>query len=267
MSGLISIRGVTKTFGTEANGVPALAPVDLDIDQGEFISIVGPSGCGKSTLLNLVAGLFMPTRGEIFIDGKKVEGVPENIGMVFQQYSKTLLPWRSVYENIGLGLELKGMAEKERRRIVEKYVEFMGLSGFEKKKPYELSGGMQQRVALARTLSYRPSILLMDEPYASVDAQTREVLQEDILRIRERERQTVLLVTHDIREAIYLGDRVVVMSARPGRIKGIFDVNFLNSRRGPGVKSAAEFTSLSEKVWGLIKDEVLVSLRDRPTEG
>lgn len=267
MSGLISIREVTKTFGTESNGIPALAPVNLEIGQGEFISIVGPSGCGKSTLLNLVAGLFMPTRGEIFIEGKKVGGVPENIGMVFQQYSKTLLPWRSVYENIGLGLELKRVPEKERRPIVEKYIEFMGLSGFENKKPYELSGGMQQRVALARTLSYRPSILLMDEPYASVDAQTREVLQEDILRIREREKQTVLFVTHDIREAIYLGDRVVVMSARPGRIKGIFDVAFLDSRRDPGVKSGAEFNSLAEKVWSLIKDEVLVSLRDRATEG
>ncbi len=266
MSGFISIREVTKTFGTEAQGVPALAPVNLEIGQGEFISIVGPSGCGKSTLLNLVAGLFMPTRGEIFIDGKKVEGVPENIGMVFQQYSKTLLPWRSVYENIALGLELRGVAEKERRRVVEKYVEFMGLSGFEKKKPYELSGGMQQRVALARTLSYRPSILLMDEPYASVDAQTREVLQEDILRIRERERQTILFVTHDIREAIYLGDRIVVMSARPGRIKGIFAVDFVNARRDPGIKSTAEFNCLAEKVWRLIKDEVLVSLKDQASD-
>lgn len=263
MTGLISIREVTKTFGAEADGVPALASVSLEIEQGEFISLVGPSGCGKSTLLNLVAGLLSPSSGEIFIKGKKVDGVPDNIGMVFQQYSKTLLPWRSVYENIGLGLELKGMPKKERRQIVGKYVDFMGLSGFENKKPYELSGGMQQRVALARTLSYRPGILLMDEPFASVDAQTREVLQEDVLRIREREKQTVLFVTHDIREAIYLGDRVVVMSARPGRVKGLFHVDFFKARRDPSLKGSAEFNGLSEKVWGLIKDEVLDSLRGR----
>lgn len=263
MTGLISIREVTKTFGAEADGVPALASVSLEIEQGEFISLVGPSGCGKSTLLNLVAGLLSPSSGEIFIKGKKVDGVPDNIGMVFQQYSKTLLPWRSVYENIGLGLELKGMPKKERRQIVGKYVDFMGLSGFENKKPYELSGGMQQRVALARTLSYRPGILLMDEPFASVDAQTREVLQEDVLRIREREKQTVLFVTHDIREAIYLGDRVVVMSARPGRVKGLFHVDFFKGRRDPSLKGSAEFNGLSEKVWGLIKDEVLDSLRGR----
>jgi len=261
LGGLISIREVTKTFGAKTEGLLALRAVSLEIAQGELISLVGPSGCGKSTLLNLVAGLLTPTSGEILIEGKRVSGVPENIGMVFQQYSKTLLPWRTVYENIGLGLELKGMRGKERRPIVEDYIDFMGLSGFERKKPYELSGGMQQRVALARTLSYKPSILLMDEPFASVDAQTREVLQEDILRIREKERQTVLFVTHDIREAIYLGDRAVVMSARPGRIKGVFDVNIRRGRRDPAVKATAEFNSLAEQVWGLIKDEVLDSLR------
>lgn len=260
MGGFISIHEVTKTFGSEQNGILAISPVSLEIRQREFISIVGPSGCGKSTLLNLVAGLLFPTSGEILIDGRKVTRVPDNIGMVFQQYSKTLLPWRSVYDNIGLGLELKAVPRSERKRIVEQYVDFMGLSGFEDRKPYELSGGMQQRVALARTLAYRPSILLMDEPFASVDAQTREVLQDDILRIEEREGQTVMFVTHDIREAVYLGDRVVVMSARPGRIKGIFDVGIPKSKRDHSLKGSAEFNRLSEKVWGLIKDEVLVSL-------
>ncbi len=251
----IVIENVTKTFAATGREVRALGPVSLHVQPREFLTIVGPSGCGKSTLINLVAGLFPVTSGTIRIDGAPVAGVPKDIGYVFQQYTRTLLPWRTVYRNAELGLEIRGVPFHARRAPVLRALEMMGLVETAEQRPYELSGGMQQRLVIARTLAYNPRVLLMDEPFGALDAQTRELLQDDLLRIAAAERKTTIFITHDIREALYLGDRVVVMSARPGRILEIVQPGFPQPRR-PEVKLDLEFTRLAAAIWGLLRPEV-----------
>lgn len=214
MSYKLDICNVTKTFNSEEGEIKALKDVNLRVNCCEFLCIIGPSGCGKTTLLRLIAGLDYPSSGEIILGGARVSGPSPDRGMVFQEFS--LFPWRTVLKNVEFGLEVRGV--QDRRKIAEQYLELVGLQGFENCYPHELSGGMKQRVAIARALATNPSILLMDEPFGSVDAQTRNLLQEELLEIWRRTEKTILFVTHSVDEAVYLADRVAVMSARPGRI-------------------------------------------------
>ena len=214
MNHKLELRNVTKTFKTEEGELTALENINLAIKPSEFLCIIGPSGCGKSTLLRLIAGLDDPSSGEILLDGKELRGPSQDRGMVFQEYS--LFPWRTVLKNVTFGLEIQGIDKQEQYKIAEEYIELVGLKGFEKRYPYELSGGMKQRVAIARALATEPAILLMDEPFGSVDAQTRNILQEELLDIWKRAKKTILFVTHSVDEAVYLADRVAVVSSRPG---------------------------------------------------
>jgi NitT/TauT family transport system ATP-binding protein len=214
MNHKLELQHITKTFSTEEGEMTALEGINLEVKPAEFLCIIGPSGCGKTTLLRMVAGLDLPTSGKIILDGKEVKCASPDRGMVFQEFS--LFPWRTVLKNVEFGLEIEGRKENEMREIAEKYIALVGLEGFENHYPYELSGGMKQRVAIARALATEPSILLMDEPFGSVDAQTRNLLQEELLEIWKRTKKTVLFVTHSVDEAVYLADRVAVMSARPG---------------------------------------------------
>ncbi|WP_243767191.1 ABC transporter ATP-binding protein [Paenibacillus agricola] len=202
--------------------IETLSDINLTIRDGEFVSILGPSGCGKSTLLEILAGLQLPTSGEVLLGGRPQKGPSKELGVVFQDPS--LYPWRTVQQNIELGLEIRGVTKAERREAALKYIELVGLSGFERKYPHQLSGGMRQRAGLARALTNHPEVLLMDEPFGAVDHLTRLQLQDDLLGIWEAEKKTVVFVTHDVSEAVYLGDRVVLLSPRPGRVQAEFHV-------------------------------------------
>jgi NitT/TauT family transport system ATP-binding protein len=200
----------------------AIASLDLDVYEGELLCILGPSGCGKSTLLYLIAGLTQPTAGQIVVDGKRVMGPGADRGMVFQEYA--LLPWRNIRDNIGLGLKLRKASRDVREATVRRFVDLVGLAGFEDKFPHELSGGMRQRVAVARTLAADPEVVLMDEPFAAVDAQTRMTLQDELVRVWATTRKTIVFVTHSVEEAAFLADRVAVLTSRPGRVKEIVPI-------------------------------------------
>ena len=239
------IRGQKTTF-------TAIEGITIDLAAGEFLVLVGPSGCGKSTLLDLLGGLSSPTTGEILLDGVPVTGPGLDRGIVFQQYA--LLPWRTARKNIEFGLEAKGLRAAERRERAEHYLELVGLQAFADRYPHELSGGMKQRVAIARSLAFDPEVLLMDEPFAALDAQTRESLQDELLRIWEATGKTILFITHGIDEAIYLGQRVAVLTSRPGRIKKVVDVAI--DRSAQDVRSDAGFRALRHHVWSLLHDEV-----------
>ena len=226
----LKIDQVSRIFPARPGGVPtrALEPTDLNVGKNDFVTILGPSGCGKSTLLRIVAGLDHPTTGRVVLDGREVTGPGADRGMVFQSY--TLFPWLTVRENIAFGLRERGISEAERGRVADAYIHRVGLSGFENHWPKQLSGGMQQRTAIARALANDPKILLLDEPFGALDNQTRVLMQEMLLGIWERDQKTVLFVTHDIEEAIFLGGRVIVMSARPGRIKAEIAVDLPHPR-------------------------------------
>ena len=252
----LRIERVARTFPSRQGGPPtrALEPIDLTIADNDFITILGPSGCGKSTLLRIVAGLDQATAGQVLLDGVAVAGPGADRGVVFQSY--TLFPWLTVRENIAFGLRERGIAEAERGRIAGSYIERVGLAGFENHWPKQLSGGMQQRTAIARALANDPKILLLDEPFGALDNQTRALMQEMLLGIWERDRKTVLFVTHDIEEAIFLGSRVVVMSARPGRIKADIRID-LPHPRTYNIKTAPEFVQLKERLVEEIRAEAL----------
>lgn len=229
----------------------AIKQLDLTVKKGEFLAIVGPSGCGKSTFLDMIAGLAKPSSGEIFIDNKLITGPALDRGIVLQGYA--LFPWRTVRKNVEFGLEVKKVPQKQRAEISQKYIELVGLHNFEDRYPHELSGGMKQRVAIARALAYDPEVLLMDEPFAAVDAQTREVLQEELLRIWEKTKKTIVFVTHGIDEAVFLADRVAVMSTNPGTIKEIVSINLPRPR--DGIRSSADFGWVRHKIWELLQNE------------
>ncbi len=216
--GRLILKGVSRKF----DGYLAVFDVNLEVADGEFVCLLGPSGCGKTTLLRMAAGLDSPTEGELFLDNRKIEGVNKECGFVFQEY--VLFPWRTVKGNIEFGPEVKGMQKEERERISNHYIELVGLKGFENHYPHELSGGMKQRVGIARAYANSPKLLLMDEPFGALDAQTRNLMQGELLRIWQEEHISALFVTHSVDEAVYLADRVVVLSARPGTVKEIFDV-------------------------------------------
>jgi ABC-type nitrate/sulfonate/bicarbonate transport system ATPase subunit len=253
----LSIRQVTRVFPpANAGGAAtrALEPTDLDVAHNDFVTILGPSGCGKSTLLRIVAGLDRPTAGAVLLDGAAVTGPGADRGMVFQSY--TLFPWLTVEQNIGFGLREKGMSSVAAREIVAGYISKVGLEGFEHHWPKQLSGGMQQRTAIARALANEPKILLLDEPFGALDNQTRSLMQELLLGIWERERKTILFVTHDIEEAIFMGSRVVVMTARPGRIKSEIAVD-LPHPRPYTLKTTPAFVALKQRLVDEIRSEAL----------
>ena len=233
----------------------ALHGFDIEVQEGEFLSIVGPSGCGKSTFLNVLLGLLKADSGDLTLDGRRISGPGTDRAMVFQEFG--LLPWRTVRSNIELGLELKGVAVETRRDISERFIDMVGLAGFDGHYPHELSGGMKQRVGLARALATDPDVLLMDEPFAALDAQTRDIMQVELLRIWQEARKTVLFVTHQIDEAIYLSDRVVVMTKRPGRAKRIFAID-LPRPRDYEMRVTPEFNELKLEIWNALKDEITV---------
>lgn len=237
--------------------ITALDRVSLEVSDKEFAVIVGPSGCGKSSLLLLVAGLHQPTGGRMLLEGKPIEEPGRDRGMVFQSY--TLFPWLTVRDNVAFGLRLRSVPPAERRRIVERYLAEVGLEGFADAYPRQLSGGMMQRVALARAMANDPQILLMDEPFGALDSQTRTVMQQLLLRVWEHEHKTVLFVTHDIDEALLLGDRLYVMTARPGRIKERLDVR-LPRPRPVEITMSQEFLSLKQRVLALLQEEVAKSI-------
>ncbi|MET8430307.1 ABC transporter ATP-binding protein [Nocardia sp. NPDC004860] len=251
----LALTGVSKEFAVrgEQESFTALADISVDVRDGEFLVLVGPSGSGKSTLLDLLGGLGKPTSGQILLDGAPVTGPGLDRGIVFQQYA--LLPWRTARANIEFGLEAKGIRRRERREIAEHYLELVGLAGFGNRYPHELSGGMKQRVAIARSLAFDPEVLLMDEPFAALDAQTRESLQDELLRIWRATGKTVLFITHGIDEAVYLGQRVAVLTSRPGRIKAVVDID-LDRAGDPDIRSSERFRELRHHVWSLLHDEV-----------
>ena len=251
----LQIDSLTKRYYVERDGrqVLALSDVSLSVADGEFVAIVGPSGCGKTTLLNIVAGLLSYDRGTVAIDGRRIAGPGVDRAVVFQHAS--LLPWRTIAGNIRYGMELqKRFDAAAMRERVDRFIEMVGLAGFEKHYPSELSGGMQQRVNLARALASDPGVLLMDEPFAALDAQTREYMQSELLKIWAQARKTVLFITHQINEAVYLADRVAVMSPRPGTVKGIFQIPF-DRPRPLSVKRDATFLKIEDAIWQLVEEK------------
>ncbi len=250
----VMVESLCMEFTPLAGGVlRALDGINLNIEANEFVTVVGPSGCGKSTLLYLIGGFLKPSQGVIRIDGKVVSGPNPSVGIVFQRYS--LFPWLSVEKNITFGLEEKKIEQKRRWEIARHYLRLVHLEGFENKYPRELSGGMQQRVAIAQTLACDPEVILMDEPFGALDAQTRKLMQTELLNIWEKEKKTIIFVTHDVEEAIYLGTRVVVMTARPGKIKSV-DETSLEKGDYEECSCTPEFIDLRGKIWMSVKEEV-----------
>jgi NitT/TauT family transport system ATP-binding protein len=249
----LDARGVAMRYGEGAAAVTAFERIDLAIEPHEFVTIVGPSGCGKSTLLYLIGGFLVPTAGEILFHGAPIRGPGPERGIVFQRYS--LFPWLTVAGNIGFGLEEQGVPRAERDRLIREHLKLVHLEGLESRYPRELSGGMQQRVAIAQTLACQPEVLLMDEPFGALDAQTRRILQDELRRIWRRDTKTVLFVTHDVEEAVALGTRIVVMAARPGRIKEIITRGF-DVDEGDEFEADPAFVALKLHVWRSVKEEV-----------
>ena len=257
----IRFEQVRKEFAVRGeNGGPsrrftALDDITLDVKSGEFLALVGPSGCGKSTLLDLLGGLEAPTSGRILLDGRPIEGPARDRGIVFQQYA--LFPWRTAVQNVEFGLDIAGLKSKARREKALHYLDLVGLSAFANRYPHELSGGMKQRVAIARSLAYDPEVLMMDEPFAALDAQTRETLQGELLRIWRRTGKTIVFITHGIDEAVVLGQRVAIMTSRPGRIKQVIEVPEVLRSETEDVRSLPAFGAVRHEVWTLLRDEVL----------
>ncbi|MDD2614999.1 MAG: ABC transporter ATP-binding protein [Methanosarcina sp.] len=248
--GRVSIKNVSRIFKKEdKSSTEALKNVSFDVGDGEFVCLLGPSGCGKTTLLRIIAGLETRTSGDITLNGVSITGPDPKRGMVFQQYS--LFPWRTVIDNVTFGLEMQGIDKAESRKHAEKYIELVGLKQFKNSYPYELSGGMQQRAAIARALANEPEVLLMDEPFGALDAQTRNILQDELLRIWEQRHVTFIFVTHSVDEAVVLSDRIVVMTARPGRIKEIIEVDLPRPRS----RTSPEVNRLRDRVLKLLEEE------------
>jgi NitT/TauT family transport system ATP-binding protein len=250
---MLSVTGLGHTYGDGDRAHAALDGVTFDVAAGEFVSIVGPSGCGKSTLLRAVAGLLRPGRGEVRLHDRTVSDVPDDLSVVFQDYGRSLYPWLSVLDNVALPLRRRGLGRRERRAAAAAALEPVGLAGAAGKYPRELSGGMQQRAAIARALAYRPSLLLMDEPFGSLDAQTREDLEDLVLRLRRQHDMTVLFVTHDIDESVYVADRVLVLSAAPGRVAADLPVELPPERDQLTTRALPAFVALRTEIGRLVR--------------
>jgi NitT/TauT family transport system ATP-binding protein len=252
---MLEIKSLGKTYGTGQKETRAIQDVSFSVEDREFVCVVGPSGCGKTTLLKCMAGLLRPTDGEVLLHGRRVTSPPEEMALVFQEYGRSLMPWTSVRNNVLLPLRHKKLARAERGRLVEEALAAVGLAAFADYYPWQLSGGMQQRVAIARALAYQPSILLMDEPFASVDAQTRGDLEDLVLRVRDEFGVTIVFVTHDIDESVYLSDRIVVLTHSPTVVKEILPVELPHPRDQLATKELPEFAHLRAHVYRLIKRE------------
>ena len=258
---LLTVNGISKTFGTPDNGtdeLKALVDVSLQVREGEFYSVIGPSGCGKSTLIRIIAGLIPSHEGEVKIGTEEVKSPHPWVGMVFQEEST--FPWRTTLANVEFGLEMRDVPSATRRTKALEMLKLVGLTGFENRYPSELSGGMKQRVAIARALVMEPKILLMDEPFGALDEQTRIILGEELLKIREKLGQTIVFVTHNINESVQLSDRVMVMTARPGRVKAVFDID-LPHPRDSTIIASDKFGQLVGHVWGTLREESLKGFR------
>jgi NitT/TauT family transport system ATP-binding protein len=250
---MLKVDHLAKTYGEGADAVEAIGDLSFEIKEKEFVCIVGPSGCGKTTLLKCMSGLLPPSSGAVYLHGRRVDGPPEQTALVFQEYGRSLFPWLTVRQNVGFPLRRKRLGKPEARTLVEDALESVGLTRFVDRYPWELSGGMQQRVAIARALAYQPEILLMDEPFASVDAQTRADLEDLILDVRGRYGVTVAFVTHDIDESVYLGDRIVVLTRSPSRAQEVLEVNLPEPRDQVDTKELPEFAHLRAHVFRQIK--------------
>jgi NitT/TauT family transport system ATP-binding protein len=254
----LELRNISMVYAQRGRRFEALRDVSLQVQAGEFIAIVGASGCGKTTLLRIVDGLLGPTRGQVSVDGRPVRKPGPDRGFVFQQ--DALFPWRTVLDNVVFGLEVQGHKKHESRARADVLLRLVGLTGFEGHFPHELSGGMRQRANLARALTIDPDVLLMDEPFAALDAQTREIMQSELLRIWRSNRKTVLFVTHQIDEAVYLADRVIVMTSRPGQVKAVLEVDIARPR-DLSVKRTPRFLELVDETWKMIEEEVKAALQ------
>jgi NitT/TauT family transport system ATP-binding protein len=241
---IVKVRGVSKFYGTD---IEALRDIDLDLPRGKLTSLLGPSGCGKTTLLKIIAGLIEPSAGTVSVDGKTVAGPGPERAFVFQDFA--LMPWATVLRNVAFGLELRGAARAEREKIARRYIAEVGLTGFEGKYPHELSGGMRQRVGLARALAVDAAVLLLDEPFSAVDEQNRRKFQEDLIRLRAAERKTFIFVTHSIEEAVYLSDRIVLLSPRPGRISRIVEPDIDRSGNPDEIRRDRRYLDAVEEIW------------------
>lgn len=249
---VLSTIGLMKGFGPDPDSNLIIGGLELTVNRGEFVCVVGPSGTGKTTLLRCLSGLEAPTGGEILFEGVAIDGPPRHLGMVFQDYTRSLMPWMNVLQNVTFPLLDKGYSKVEMRERAEESLVAVGLGGTESKSPWQLSGGMQQRVAIARALAYRPHLLLMDEPFASVDAQTRTELEDLVLQLHSQFGTTVLLVTHDVDEAAYLGDRVVVLGGRPSHVREVVDIDLPRPRDQLGTKALPAFAEARARILQLI---------------
>ncbi len=256
---MLAVENLTKRFGAADGGVTALERLSLEVPKGRFVAVIGPSGCGKSTLFNIVGGLVDGYEGRVLIDGKTVAGVHRDVGMVFQEEST--FPWLTTLENVAFPLDVAGVPRPERLERARKLLRLVGLDGFESRYPAELSGGMRQRTAIARTLAFQPKLLLMDEPFGALDEQTRLLLGDQVLRIHRELEQTTLLITHSITEAVQLADQVVVMTYRPGRVKRIVEVD-LPRPRDSAIVSSPEFGRLVAAVWNDLREEASRGMHD-----
>jgi NitT/TauT family transport system ATP-binding protein len=245
----LTVENISKEFEQRDVRSLALKSIHLEVEEKEFICVLGPSGCGKTTLLRIIAGLENPTSGTVLIDGEVVTGPTSRTAMIFQDYS--LFPWRTVLDNIAFGLEMKGIGEEERHKMAGHYLDLIGLCGFGKNFPYELSGGMRQRVAVARALAIDPSVLLMDEPFGALDAQTRNMLQKQLLEIWDKTKKTVIFVTHSVDEAVFMADRIVVLTSRPGTIKEVVTIDLPRPRD----RTSQDFAKVRRYVLGLIDEQ------------
>jgi NitT/TauT family transport system ATP-binding protein len=251
LESIISVRGINKVYPGQ---VHALKDLDLDFPAGALTTLLGPSGCGKTTLLKIIAGLLAPNTGDVLVKGRKVTGPGPERAFVFQDFA--LMPWATVLRNVGFGLELRGMAEAKRQEIARRYIEQVGLAGFEDKYPHELSGGMRQRVGLARALAVDADVLLLDEPFSAVDEQTRRKFQEDLLRLRGIERKTFIFVTHSIEEAVYLSDRIVLLSRRPGRVSQIITPQIDRAGSPDEIRRDRAYLDTVEEIWQGLREFV-----------
>jgi NitT/TauT family transport system ATP-binding protein len=250
---MLTVEHLRKVYGEGARAIEAIGDVSLEVSEKELVCVVGPSGCGKTTLLKCLSGLLAPTSGEVRLRDERVEGPPERMALVFQEYSRSLYPWMTVRQNVAFPLKGRRLGSDEIRRRVEEAVESVGLSSAVGRYPWQLSGGMQQRVAIARALAYQPDILLMDEPFASVDAQTRADLEDLVLEVRDRYGVTIVFVTHDIDESVYLGDRIVVLTPSPTEVQEVLDVDLPRPRDQVATKELPAFTHLRGHVWRSIR--------------
>jgi NitT/TauT family transport system ATP-binding protein len=259
MGAFISVRNLSKKFSRAGQEVEALRGLDLEVEEGQFVAIVGPSGCGKSTFLHMLGGFESITDGEIKVDGALVTAPSPDRGMIFQEFA--LYPWRTVADNVTWSLEIQGKSKAERRAVADRLLAKVGLLHFRNHFPAELSGGMKQRVAIARTLALNPRILLMDEPFGALDAQNRELMQEELQVILSDSRRTAIFITHDIDEAVYLADRVIAFTARPGRVKADICVD-LPRPRAVEIKKTPEYLEYRNRIWDLLRDEVLAARKE-----